>query len=102
MATLTGCIKSVGDSLHPDDKVAIMARVRELKAGGLAVDEATRQAVKEQSAKLGEPRELFQATGKGTPLSVGTTHLEVNGKQVPALNSEGRPIHPTEEGIKNF
>lgn len=28
--------------------------------------------------------------------------IEVDGVQRPTLNSEGRPIHPTEEGIRNF
>ncbi|MBP8282613.1 MAG: hypothetical protein KAX46_01650, partial [Chromatiaceae bacterium] len=28
--------------------------------------------------------------------------LEVDGQQRPTINSEGRPIHPTEEGVRNF
>lgn len=37
-----------------------------------------------------------------TPLAEGATHIEVDGVQRHALNSEGRPIHATEEGVRNF
>lgn len=36
------------------------------------------------------------------PLPEGTTEIEVDGVMRPALNSEGRPIHPTVEGVRNF
>lgn len=37
----------------------------------------------------------------GTPIG-DLTEIEVDGVTHPALNSEGRPIHPTQEGIRNF
>lgn len=37
-----------------------------------------------------------------TPLPAGTTEIEVDGVMRPALNSEGRPIHWSEEGVRNF
>lgn len=37
-----------------------------------------------------------------TPIKEGTTHVEVDGAQRHALNSNGKPIHPTEEGVRNF
>ena len=30
------------------------------------------------------------------------TEIEVDGKMRPALNSNGKPIHPTQEGVRNF
>ena len=65
MATLTGCLKKVGEGLHPEDRAAVLDRVRALRAEGKAGPEATRQAVQEQLAKNGEvpteaTRTLFQ------------------------------------------
>ena len=37
-----------------------------------------------------------------TPLPFGATELEVDGVQRPALNSEGKPIHWSQEGVRNF
>ena len=37
-----------------------------------------------------------------TPLKPGTTTLMVDGTERPALNSNGKPIHWSEEGIRNF
>jgi len=32
----------------------------------------------------------------------GQTHIDIDGVQRPALNSNGKPIHPTVEGVQNF
>ena len=37
-----------------------------------------------------------------TPLKPGTTTLMVDGTERPALNSNGKPIHWSEEGVRNF
>lgn len=37
-----------------------------------------------------------------TPLPEGATEIDVDGVQLPAMNSNGRPIHPTVEGVRNF
>lgn len=37
-----------------------------------------------------------------TPLREGVTEVEVDGVMRSALNSEGRPIHWSEEGVRNF
>ena len=37
-----------------------------------------------------------------TPLAPGITRIMVDGIERPALNSEGRPIHWSEEGTRNF
>ncbi|MDR2875967.1 MAG: hypothetical protein LBV44_08595 [Methylobacillus sp.] len=37
-----------------------------------------------------------------TQLPEGTTHIDVDGTQRPALNSNGQPIHWSEEGVRNF
>lgn len=37
-----------------------------------------------------------------TPLAPGITRIMVDGVERPALNSEGRPIHWSEEGTRNF
>lgn len=37
-----------------------------------------------------------------TPLAAGTTRIMVDGVERPALNSDGRPIHWSEEGTRNF
>jgi len=41
------------------------------------------------------------AFAKGLQAGMPET-LEVDGQQRPTTNSEGRPIHPTEEGVRNF
>jgi len=38
----------------------------------------------------------------GFKFSNGRAVTDVDGVERPALNSEGRPIHPTEEGVRNF
>lgn len=42
------------------------------------------------------------ALGKAQQLKPGQTHVEVDGVQRSALNSNGKPIAQTEEGIRNF
>jgi hypothetical protein len=37
-----------------------------------------------------------------TPLKPGTTTINVDGTERPALNSNGKPIHWSEEGVRNF
>jgi hypothetical protein len=37
-----------------------------------------------------------------TPLKLGATTLMVDGVERPALNSNGKPIHWSEEGVRNF
>lgn len=46
--SLTSCIAKAGEFFHPDDKAAVIDRVRELKGQGIDSDEASRQAVQEQ------------------------------------------------------
>jgi hypothetical protein len=48
VATLTGCMKKAGDLLHPQDKAAMLDRVRELRGAGVKNAEASRQALQER------------------------------------------------------
>lgn len=48
MGSLTGCIKKAGAFLHPEDKAALIERVRELRASGLKSAAAQLQAVEER------------------------------------------------------
>jgi hypothetical protein len=47
MGSLTTCLRKVGDAPRAADKDAIVARARELRAGGMATDAASRQAATE-------------------------------------------------------
>ncbi|MDR1921156.1 MAG: hypothetical protein LBS31_05345 [Candidatus Adiutrix sp.] len=54
-----------------------------------------------------EGQTLFQHAFKGseipsTPLPKGATSIDVDGVSRPATNSEGRPLHWSEEGVRNF
>ena len=52
MGSLTGCIKKAGSALHADDKAAILAKARELKASGVSAQDAAMQAVEAQLAAV--------------------------------------------------
>jgi hypothetical protein len=56
----------------------------------------------EGRAKTWAGRNALEQTARGTPLQPGTTHIEVDGVQRHALNSNGQPIAATEEGVRNF
>ncbi len=44
----------------------------------------------------------FDGTETGNTPIGDATEIEVDGQMRPALNSTGKPIHPTQEGIRNF
>jgi len=50
--SLTTSLKKAGRDLHAEDKAAILARARELRAGGAPVDQAARAAMDERAAYL--------------------------------------------------
>lgn len=60
---------------------------------------ARRNAESQSSSEVESP---FDGPERGnTPLG-SLTEIEVDGKKRPTLNSEGRPIYPTQEGVRNF
>lgn len=73
MATLTGCLKKAGKVIHADDKAAILARAKELRADGATTAESAKQAVQEQLDKVAgllekaKPQVFEQAAYHGTP-----------------------------------
>lgn len=94
---------------------------RELSAEGKEVPEAAVKAsvlpdfsLIRPVQKGGEIRGNYLAAVYGLPNAAqddapkfsrragGKETITVDGKERPRLNSEGRPIHPTEEGIRNF
>lgn len=50
MASLTHCLSKAGEALEASTRDAILARARELRAEGMSVDEANRQAVREHAS----------------------------------------------------
>lgn len=53
--------------------------------------------------KFGAMEQPFEGSEVAkTPWPADQTTIEVDGKQRPALNSNGKPIHWSEEGIRNF
>lgn len=55
-----------------------------------------------QQQQLNQSPAAFDGPETGsTPIGDATT-VEVDGKARPALNSNGQPIHPTLEGVRNF
>ncbi|MFM8899145.1 MAG: hypothetical protein ACKOF9_04245 [Burkholderiales bacterium] len=90
-----------------------------------AVDEALAQLAEERAAVMRAVREQLGPIGRSpqteagkragrnatnsTPTSDGVTRfsrskdtIEVDGVERPRTNSKGQPIHPTEEGVRNF
>lgn len=69
--SLTSCIKKAGSALSADDKAAILARARELRADGMKADEAAKAAVTERlesvRAEMKDTRTLDQASKKDEP-----------------------------------
>ncbi|HCP76806.1 MAG TPA: hypothetical protein DIU11_03480, partial [Pusillimonas sp.] len=51
---------------------------------------------------LSAAESLTSREADATPLKKGATEIEVDGVMRPALNSDGQPIHPTTEGVRNF
>ena len=52
MPSLVGCIKKAGELLNAEDAAALKARAKELRAAGVDVSEAARQAVRERLSYL--------------------------------------------------
>jgi hypothetical protein len=83
--SLTGCIKKAGPALRAEDKAAILARARELRADGLKADDAGKQAISEQLAVVQDlmPRAggtLDQAHFHGSPHSFDHFSLDHIGE----------------------
>jgi hypothetical protein len=53
VGSLTNCIKQAGGFLHPEDKAALLERVRALRNGDMSPAESARQAVQEQLDHVG-------------------------------------------------
>lgn len=52
MPSLVGCIKKAGGLIDAEDKAALLARAKELRASGVEVSDAARQAVRERLTHL--------------------------------------------------
>jgi hypothetical protein len=66
---------------------------------------ALRKAAQGDLQAMREPMRPMQMAGLddfAMPMAGLPDTITVNGKQRPTRNSEGQPIHPTEDGIRNF
>lgn len=81
----TGNVLYNGDDLFPIDVI-----VEKLPNKGTAFFQS-------QNAKPFDGKEVAK-----TKLPEGATHIDVDGVSHPALNSNGQPIHWSEEGTRNF
>jgi hypothetical protein len=55
-----------------------------------------------RDAEFDQQSPAFDGTETGNTRIGDLTEIEVDGKTRPALNSNGQPIHPTQEGVRNF
>lgn len=121
--TITVYRATIGDSIRPDDYVAVdkstlraeLENVRE--RDGSAAKIVSKQVQVRDLLMGNDATEFvfFPENGSATsnesttPTSDGVTRfsrqqdtIEVDGIQRPRTNSNGQPIHPTEDGIRNF
>lgn len=84
-----------------------IAALKDVKTGAITVDELAR-AHPAPVGKTGEGSDSAMAAMADKRAEVpaysreNKPTVEVDGKQYPAENSNGQPIHPTEEGQRNF
>lgn len=79
-------------------------------ASDISIDPRSGKTVADAKAlvdKLLDANALNQSAFNGpevatTPLAQGVTEIEVDGTVRPSLNSNGKPIHWSEEGVRNF
>ena len=88
LGALDGGKRNETDGFYTDDKA-----IRN------AVLDTTQQAMAERGKWLADASERLAKYMK--PQGDANT-IEVDGVQRPRMNSEGRPIHPSEDGIRNF
>lgn len=116
MASLTNCLKKFGKNISQEDVDAIRARVSELNgdfvaAAGEVLSEAQderAQLIKDINKKAGvsdtqavkQPNQEYDT--KKLPPSAFPKQIEIDGVSRPTTNSDGRPIHTTLEGVRNF
>lgn len=60
--SLTSCLKKAGTNLRPEDKAAILANARALRATGLSAKEAGVQAIKQSAQKVDDLISQLKAT----------------------------------------
>jgi len=84
----------ISEASHPSSDHPDTITIREMLSG---VKDAQGKPYFEQSAKPFDGREVA-----ATPMSAGQAHIEVDGVTRSALNSEGKPLHWSEEGTRNF
>ena len=77
-----------------------------LDQAGVDLKAMDNQTARERLMQFSQGQVLEQPHGNPaehqTPLHEGATEIDVDGVKRPALNSEGRPIHWSEEGVRNF
>jgi len=78
---------------------AAQALAREYQRLGAQID-AVLEQYSQPGQKLNQP--AFDGPEVGNTPIGDLTEIEVDGVMRPAVNSEGRPIHPTQEGVRNF
>lgn len=91
--SLTSCIKKAGALLHPEDKLAILDRVRELKAEGMKAGEAGKQAVQEQLTNVrglleSPEKSIKPAESDPLPFKVG----EKEGEATPEQSAQSQRV----------
>ncbi len=81
----------------------------ERKANDARIASAKKKLAAGKSLTKSEQEALNQSNESTTPDSSGVAFsrklpatIEVDGQQRPTTNSNGQPIHPTEEGVRNF
>lgn len=58
--------------------------------------------VRDENGYWSSPNDSSASDNAGAMFSRETPTINVDGQERPTTNSEGRPIHPTEEGVRNF
>jgi hypothetical protein len=81
--------------------------VKQILAEAISPDHYARSVVAAYGNDNTNGQELNQSAFNGpevatTPLAQGVTEIEVDGAVRPALNSNGKPIHWSQEGVRNF
>lgn len=61
-----------------------------------------RRSTAESTEDIPRAQQIVMRGGKVVSMDLGKMTVTVDGKKRPVLNSEGRPIHNTEEGVINF
>ena len=81
--------------------------VKQILAEAISPDHYARSVVAAYDNDNTNGQKLNQSAFDGpevatTPLAQGVTEIEVDGAVRPALNSNGKPIHWSEDGVRNF